>query len=64
MPDPYMNVLSLVNGDVGGEVPGDGVDLPRGVAEVLVAFVPELPRLRLVVLHAPADQRSDMSNAG
>jgi len=44
----------LVDGDVGGEVPGDGLDLARGVAEVLVPLVAELPVLRLVVLHAPA----------
>ena len=44
----------LVDGDVGGEVLGDGVDLAGGVAEVLVALVPELPVLLLVVLDAPA----------
>ena len=46
----------LVDGDVGGEVLGDGVDLAGGVAEVLVALVPELPVLWLVVLHSPATE--------
>jgi hypothetical protein len=44
----------LVDGDVGGEVLGDGVELAGGVAEVLVPDVPELPVLRLVVLDASA----------
>ena len=51
-----METRLLVYGDVGGEVPGDGVDLARGVAEVLVALVPELPVLWLVVLHSPATE--------
>ena len=46
----------LVDGDVGGEVLGDGVDLAGGVAEVLVALVPEFPVLWLVVLHSPATE--------
>lgn len=44
----------LVDGDVGGEILGDGVDLAGGVAEVLVALVTELPVLWLVVLHSSA----------
>lgn len=52
-------VCSLVDGDVGGEVLGDGVDLAGGVAEVLVTLVPELPVLRLVILHAPAMHGND-----
>jgi hypothetical protein len=44
----------LVDGDVGGEVLGDGVDLTGGVAEVLVPDVPEFPVLRLVVLDSSA----------
>jgi hypothetical protein len=43
----------LVDGDVGREVLGDGVYLPRGVAEVLVPVLSELPELRLMVFRIP-----------
>jgi hypothetical protein len=46
----------LVDGDVGGEVLGDGIDLAGGMAEVLVPDVPEFPVLRLVVLDSSASQ--------
>lgn len=46
-------VVLLVDGDVGREVLGDGVYLPRGVAEVLVPVLSELPELRLMVFRIP-----------
>ncbi|CAA7404597.1 unnamed protein product [Spirodela intermedia] len=38
-------VFHSIDGDLGGEVLGDGVDLAGGVAEVLVPFFTELPEL-------------------
>lgn len=49
----------LVDGDVGGEVLGDGVDLAGGVAEVLVALVTELPVLWLAWFFTPFCDRTD-----
>ena len=41
--------ILLVDRDVGGKILGDGIDLPCGMAEVLVPVFSKLPELRLMV---------------
>jgi len=41
--------ILLVDRDVGGKILGDGIDLPCGMAEVLVPIFSKLPELRLMV---------------